>query len=817
MSLLYSKSAKLIAALVSVAMLVGASAAYATAPVKEVLSIHYGWEVDKTTKGNVCTVASGDECQPGKKSGEPGGFENLGDVAVGSAEGEEDIWVDDAPNQRIQEITPAGRFVLTIGDDVNATTGGNICTQAEIEIAHVRCQAGREGGGEGEFDGPASVAVDRATHDLYVLDASNYRIQEFTEAGQFVAMFGKEVNETTKGDVCTEVEVEAGAKCKAGVQVPAGSTEPGVFTFAESAGSQLAFGGPENLLYVADTQRVQEFEPEGKFKREIALPAGSVMDSLAVEESSGDMYLVYHKGIERPSTIHRLGANGVQIADFTLSQRHSRNLGGEEFSVNGVAVDSAGRLAVSEHEGISGPNPVSEPFGSLLNGATGELITEFTVSKENDGGMEFNAKDELYLAISSRDFEVLGYRPVVVAEAVSSPAVCVPGVEGRESDATFDCTLNGEVNPEGVPDTEAWFEWGLTSLLGEVTPVQGLCTTVCGGAPVHVGATVDDLRPDQGVSYRVTAFDEAVGPPEAPLTSQPLTSVLTPLVAPRFVGSPSAEFVKRSSAILFGELNPESASTRYRFQYAPVAECEHLEGCAAALSTPVEESAAYARVGTTAEATGLQPGTAYDYRLVAESENTAKTEHAIVAGEGEQEARFTTVSPIQVQATTGPAGSVGATTALISGSVEPDGQTVSYAFELGVDQGASTQYGVVYSGAVAASATPVAETFAPSGLQPGTSYAYRITVRYGNGLTSGWSATGSPVSFTTQGLPSVLSLPAPLAQLPVPSIVFPAAVTTPKTKTPVKKAKKKKKKPKKTKRKRAKKAKKTSRARQVKK
>jgi hypothetical protein len=780
-------------ATVTVALTIGMSGVCAAAPVKEVLSTHYGWEVDKTTRGNLCTVASGDECQPGRKSGEPGGFENLADVAIGSeSNGEQPIYVADYPNQRIQEIAPTGKFALMLGKEVNETKDvpgataeeKDICTQAEMETEHVKCKAGSEGSGEGEFKEPTSIAVDRATHDLYVLDELNHRIQEFTEAGKFVLMFGKEVNETKDGtlgataeekDICTQAEIESvHVKCKAGVAGPeGGGAEPGVFSFNESLGAQLAVGGPEQLLYVGDDDRVQEFEHEGKFKRAIALPAKSQMVSLALEES-GDLYLVYKENSVVPTaTIHKLGASGEQVAEFALSPRHSS---AELFSVQGVAVDGAGRLAVSEEETLrSGAGPRSEEyFGSLLDGGTGALITEITVPNNNDGGMEFNAKDELYLAVSE-SFETVRYAPVEVAEVVGGAASCTPAAEGSEADATFACTLNGEVNPEGVPDTEAWFEWGLSTALGEATPRQILCTTVCGSTPVHVEAEVEGIPPNESVSYRVAAFDKVVKAPEAPLRSYPSGSVATKLVAPRLLGPPSAEFVKRSSAVLFAVLNPENAATRYWFQYAPVALCEHLQGCAQALSTPVEESAAYARTGATAEVTGLQPGAAYRYRLVAESENTAKTEHADVGGEGEQEATFTTVSPIAVGARTGAASQVGATSAVISGGVEGDGQPVSYAFELGVDQGASTQYGVVYSGAIGVSTVPVEEALALSGLQPGTTYAYRIAVRYGTGSEAGWSSTGAPASFTTAGLPSVLVAPGVLAQLPPPNTAFPKA------------------------------------------
>ncbi len=76
-----------------VMVLAGVSGAQAAVPVKEVLTAHFGREVDLTKveerraqelakktvtvspeEEDVCTVASKDMCQPGKESSEPGGF-----------------------------------------------------------------------------------------------------------------------------------------------------------------------------------------------------------------------------------------------------------------------------------------------------------------------------------------------------------------------------------------------------------------------------------------------------------------------------------------------------------------------------------------------------------------------------------------------------------------------------------------------------------------------------------------------------------------------------------------------------------------------
>jgi hypothetical protein len=106
----------------------------------------------------------------------------------------------------------------------------------------------------------------------------------------------------------------------------------------------------------------------------------------------------------------------------------------------------------------------------------------------------------------------------------------------------------------------------------------------------------------------------------------------------------------------------------------------------------------------------------------------------------------------------------------VSGAVNPGSLPATYTFELGVYNGASTQYGVVLSAPVGTSSTPVAETLGLSGLQPGTAYAYRIAIHSGYG-----ESVGAPVTFTTAGVPLAIVPPALTTMLSLPKITFPKA------------------------------------------
>jgi hypothetical protein len=784
------------------------------APVKLILSNHFGREVNLTEAKaghaleDACTTASGDQCQPGKESGEAGGFAFPGGVAAETAGPRPgDVYVADLVNNRVQELTAAGVFVAMFGGQVNRTKveavkaleakGGkptkqeleeeDICTLASADT----CTAGVQGPGAGQLAIPNSVAVDPASGDVYVNEGGSYRVDEYTPDGRFVWMVGREVDQTkdkTQGaneaerNLCTAA---SGDVCTRGVQAPAGSTEHAAFSYA-ARGNVLAAGGPQDLLYVGDEHRVQELKADGTWVREIPL-AGCQVAALAVD-ATGDVYLACTSA----NAVRELDPNGQPITELpvTPSEQHA------SIEVGTLALDSSGHLAVSALESGSS---LTRWFGSLYDAGTGHRLTEFVGSGPE--GIAFDSSGDLYAAgspnsITGTGHEVLVYKPVSVAELVIKPVLCKTGAE-HETSVTFDCALNGEANPYGVAGTEVGFEWGSTCSLGSKTPKQGVPQQGVppGNTLVPVEATIEGLRPNEAFCYQLVGYDENVQPPEL-LTSEKL-SFNTPLVAPAIVGGPSVSLVKSSSAVMLDELNPENAATEYFLEYATgetLAKCPHgmrNENCEeGVMATPAEQApcsvaggvtrCVYGKIGVTLEASGLQPAGTYHYRLYAESTNRAGTEkQASLPG---PEGSFTTApAPVQ-QANTGLASAVRATSAIVSGTVNPDGLPATYTFELGVYNGATTQYGIVFSGPAGTSTTPVEETLALTGLQPGTTYAYRIAITSGYIKNESHTIQGETKTFPTAGLPEVLPEASVLAQLPTPPITFPKtpAKVTPK-------------------------------------
>ena len=753
---------------------------------KFVLSSHFGWEVDQTTGGDICTVASKDVCRPGKESSRAGGFSYPTGVAVDNdpeSPDYGDMYVTDA-NDRAQELTATGAFVRMFGGDVNETTGGDICSEQEIASSGVKCKTGVNGTAAGEFGSAKGVAVDPDSGDVYVLDESNNsRVQEFTASGEFVLMIGGEVNETkdlaagaseAEKDLCTAASHDV---CKAGVKAARGSAPHSAFDPNSPTGNTLAMGGPEDLLYVADEHRVQEFTAAGEWHGEISLASissesGWDVQALAVSET-GDVYLDYTSISEGggPTIVYEFNPAGAQIAEIAVTPSEV-NPSRREFRIMTLALDPYGRLGVVTREWFYNDNFEKITYTrGVLYSSSGVKISEFAppsgTMSEFPFSLAFSASDELY--VTEENFQdVEAYAPALFPETVTCPA---------EDVGATSATLCGEINPNGL-STRGFFDYGPPT--GAQTPVvfEG-----DGIAFEQVRWPLTGLVPNETYGFKVLAEAEVAGeqvpgvggevrfhtatpPPEVPAEAQGQVQ-------------PYASFVRSQAVVLNARVNPEHATTRYHFEYG---QCPGgLVGCASVQSTPDEESSLYGTIGFTQEVSGLQPQSAYRYRLVAnnEHEEAGKTQGGQTGG---QEGVFTTAAAPEPRALTGAVSGVGTSSAMVSGTVNPDGQAATYSFELGVYNSAGTQYGVVFSGAAGAGTVPVGEALMLTGLQPGTTYTYRVEISSGYG-----AETGQAVLFTTAGLPEVLVSPVALPLLAVPAIAFPTeakASTTTKKATP---------------------------------
>jgi len=135
-----------------------------------------------------------------------------------------DVYVSDLGNNRIQKFTSSGIFIKAWGKQgsgvgqfdsprgvaVDSSTHevyvadagnhtikkfqlANPCPAGTIQIVFGVCfitKWGSWGSGNGQFKAPIGVAVDSSTHEVYVADAGNERIQKFTNTGNYITKWG---------------------------------------------------------------------------------------------------------------------------------------------------------------------------------------------------------------------------------------------------------------------------------------------------------------------------------------------------------------------------------------------------------------------------------------------------------------------------------------------------------------------------------------------------------------------------------------------------------------------------------------------------
>lgn len=731
----------------------------------------------------------------GKESEKPGGFTFPESVAVAP---DGNIYVAEAANHRIQEFDHEGKFVLMFGWNVNKTkvkegatqAERNVCIEVEVEKG-AECGAGEALGGSaagaGQVGKVQDVTIDQSTGNIFMWDPEYDRVDEFTADGEFVLMIGGEVNETKdhvvgateeEKNLCTAV---SGDVCQAGKESVAVSTARGAFKPEEFSGDLLAVGGPSDLLYVGDEARVQEFKAStGEWAGQVSLTALSAtgkVNALTVDPS-GELFVVdgvtgtVGAGPIIPG-IHKYNSKGELQPEIIDPGSES----GVENRITAIASDVYGRIGLIEHKKVGNS---SFDYHGVLYGAAGEVISEFAppsgVMSGDSTDLTFNTpesleplSERLYVAEpGAQDIEV--YAPIVFPEVHT----CV----ASEIEATS-ATLCGEMNPKGLT----------ASGLFDYSPPAGANTPVVLESKSTklepFDAHLSGLEPNQTYKYTALARAEVNG--EVVQGSGSQLEFHTLSLSPEVPGAPEASFIKAQSAVLSASINPEHAVTSYHFEYGlcPTLERCDLSNSSEIRTTPNENSSEYGLIGVTDEVSGLDPQRTYSFRLVSNNGHEEEREGKTVTEGGEktgEEGAFTTLPTASVAATTGPANTVTLTSAVISGTVDPSGEPATYRFELGVSQGSSTQYGIVFSGLTGAGVTPIVESLALTGLQPGVVYAYRIAISSGYG-----NATGATAEFTTQGLPSVLVAPVPLAQLPIPAIAFPKATGPAKPKAKAKK------------------------------
>jgi hypothetical protein len=571
---------------------------------------------------------------PGGAEGRVTGPQDVAVNATGAGAAEPgDVYLVDAGNHRVQVFDSEGVFKFAFGKDVvagNLSTGFEICT--------LGCKEGDQGGLKGEFKNPGAVAIDPSDGSVYVWDRRrstvdvNVRIQKFDAAGNFILMFGKGVNATTGGDVCTEA---SGDVCQAGT-AGTGAAQLGQTT---NPVGLAVDPNPPHDVFVADSattnRRIMVFDSAGTFLRgmgwgvdtganafEVCTAASTCQGGSTAAGTQNGRF-----GANQPQHV-AIDSNRVLYASDSNSSNRVQRIDvstpaapvplapiGVPPLLNAVTAglevdpDSDGggadenRLFVVRDPAGSAETVIQELNGLELPAGTPAVVDTHAV------GVGFAALNGLGSNSASGDLLVSGAFGVgqgfFILDDDGTGPIAATDVGAANVTAT-DADLVGTVDP-GDGLVRYHFEYSPDGVNYVSTPEE----SISGSGPEPVSAEITDLDP--ATLYRVRLIVRKVVGPNTTISETTVEHVfVTSASAPSATTLGPAQRTDRS-AVLRGLVDPNGSSTTYRFEYGPAgASFDH--------QVPIPDGIAGAgnRDQAVAQAvTGLLPNTAYHYRIVA--------------------------------------------------------------------------------------------------------------------------------------------------------------------------------------------------------
>jgi hypothetical protein len=302
-------------------------------------------------------------------SGEGAGqIQRPGDGAY-AADG--DFYLADGGNRRVDVFSSSGAFLFAFGKKVNVATEGDLCTAAS------GCQAGTRGTGAGEFIEPTAVAI--LDGDAFVSDFTNNRVSVYTENGEFLRAFGKEVD-VSGGNICT-----ATSGCREG----------------EATGANGAIRDPDGLVvsggtvFVADSgnDRIDSFTPAGAFVAAFGKNVGGAGVNVCTSSvvCSAGTAGTEAGTVDRPWSVAATPSGDLAVAELSSGRVDLFTAGGTFIRGIAAGVGPAGEGVCTEAttcrhgESGSGPGALSGPLavtadaaGNLYVGDGNVRVSEFT-------------------------------------------------------------------------------------------------------------------------------------------------------------------------------------------------------------------------------------------------------------------------------------------------------------------------------------------------------------------------------------------------------------------------------------------------------
>jgi len=204
-----------------------------------------------------------------------------------------------------------------------------------------------------------------------------------------------------------------------------------------------------------------------------------------------------------------------------------------------------------------------------------------------------------------------GQYTLETTEGVSTPVGSAPRTKTLPASAISRTTaiINGEVTPNNA-STQYWFEYGKTVELGDTSAFSSIGD---GNTKSSASVSLSSLEPLTTYYFRINAQNQ-FGTINGSILNFKTLGPVSAKVPSVTTGNASA--VTSSGATLHGTVNPNLADTKYWFEYST----NSLLGQVLLQSSdPVNVGAGGAVVPIDKFVTGLNSGTNYYFRLVAEN------------------------------------------------------------------------------------------------------------------------------------------------------------------------------------------------------
>lgn len=456
---------------------------------------------------------------------------------------------------------------------------------------------GGPGSGAGAMNNPIGIASNPTDGDIYVSEASNNRVSEFTAWGTFVEAFGwGVVNGTAEPQVCTDT-------CQAGI---AGSgagqvNQPGSIV-SDATGD----------VYVVDKKnlRIEKFSPTGEFLLTFGYHVNKTTGAdvcTAAEVAGGDEC--------------GPGQTGTEIGQFG----NWNSLFSGPRTTPPAAISSSGDVYVGDYERIQ----VFDPDGAFIEAidfsevpglpaveAYAQAITvtpdgtvDLALTRYNTSGEEIAdvwevdpATRQLLGKISVPVPRLLGTDQAGNLYVVSYMQTTEHEEGAREEVLVFNSSGECSTACPGskFAATEPFFEATISSIA---------TGSACGPTDVYLGTGGPEyLEPMAIYPSQVWIYGSPPDPASCP-----------PPVAPPTIDDQFASAVQSETATVDATINPHFwPDTTFYVEYGTEA-CA-TGSCSAQSRTSLGGQVVSAPVKTTAVLLhGLQPGTTYHYRFVSES------------------------------------------------------------------------------------------------------------------------------------------------------------------------------------------------------